>query len=172
MNAGLMTSSERALKDTLGAVAEIFLRRDHAGARIRLALVATSLAIYWLFLALTFDFPRLLPSAWVQSLVFPLNVILRSGHFSLRADHPGASHSGRCGALARSAPGRTLSCRSLRIGVALNCQPLSPISRVWPRLRQPEDRTRRSVKAQPQQPPFPDRRPGLSPGSSRVCRRA
>lgn len=76
MNAGLLTGPNRAIQDTLSAVADIFLRRDHAGARLRLALVATSLGVYWLFLALTFDFPRVLPSAWVQSLVFPLNVIL------------------------------------------------------------------------------------------------
>ena len=76
MTTHLMTGPERALKDTLTAVADIFLRRDHAGARVRLALVGTSLAIYWLFLALTFDFPRVLPSGWVQTQVFPLNVIL------------------------------------------------------------------------------------------------
>jgi hypothetical protein len=76
MNAGVFADSQRALKDTLAAVAEIFLRRDHAGARLRLALVGTSLAIYWLFLGLTFDFPRVLPAPWVQSLVFPVNVVL------------------------------------------------------------------------------------------------
>lgn len=76
MNTGLLTQSERAFKDTLAAIAEIFLRRDHAGARLRLAMVGTSLAVYWLFLALTFDFPRVLPSAWVQFLAFPFNVIL------------------------------------------------------------------------------------------------
>jgi hypothetical protein len=76
MGTGLLTGSQGALRDTLAAVADIFLRRDHAGARLRLGLVAIALGIYWLFLALTFDFPRLLPSPWIQTVVFPLNVAL------------------------------------------------------------------------------------------------
>ena len=76
MNQAVMSQSERAMRDTLEAVVEIFLRRDHAGAQLRLALVGTALAIYWLVLGLVFDFPRVLPSAWVDQVVFPANVIL------------------------------------------------------------------------------------------------
>jgi hypothetical protein len=72
----LLAHSERALRDTLLALVEIFLRRDHPGARLRQALVGTGLALYWLMLGLSFDFPRVLPPAWVQTIAFPLNVIL------------------------------------------------------------------------------------------------
>lgn len=51
------------------------LARDHGGARLRSILVGVSLGAYWLGLAFFADFPRLLPEAWLASLVFPLNVV-------------------------------------------------------------------------------------------------
>ncbi len=50
------------------------LERDHRGARLRLILLVTGLASYWLALAFFADFPRVLPEAWLNQLVFPVNV--------------------------------------------------------------------------------------------------
>jgi hypothetical protein len=52
------------------------LSRDQGGARLRSALVTIGVLVYWLTIAFFSDFPRVLPQAWLDQIVFPLNVAL------------------------------------------------------------------------------------------------
>lgn len=74
MSERTFTTAKNPLEAGVQALLAGFLRRDHYGARLRLAAAGTAFAAYWLGLALLFNFPRLLPEAWLNQVVFPLNV--------------------------------------------------------------------------------------------------
>lgn len=76
MSERTIAAGRNPLEAGLQALLAGFLRRDHSGARLRLLAVTFALGAYWLGLAFLFNFPRVLPEAWLNQLVFPLNVFL------------------------------------------------------------------------------------------------
>ncbi len=69
------SASAASWDGALHSLLATLLRRDHRGARLRLIIVGTGLAAYWLGLGLLFNFPRVLPQEWLNELLFPLNVV-------------------------------------------------------------------------------------------------
>ncbi len=76
MRQALLGWERRLFISPLEAALGLFLARDDAGAKIRLAFIALTFGTYWIFLALTSDFPRVLPETWLARLPFPTDIFV------------------------------------------------------------------------------------------------
>lgn len=74
MSQGAFSATHNPLLKALASSLSTLLSRDHQGARLRLIVVGLIVGAYWLLLGLMANFPRVLPSEWLNQLVFPLNV--------------------------------------------------------------------------------------------------
>ncbi len=76
MRPATWAGSGTGLRSAAAALLGTLLARDNTGARMRQAIIAVSLVIYWFALALLADFPRVLPIEFLNRYPFPLNILL------------------------------------------------------------------------------------------------